>query len=133
MSGTLEVIGGTTVLLCAADGDPVRGEGDATDLLGNAFYQEAAWVALPVERLTDDFFELRTRMAGDITQKFALYRVGLAVIGDIAARTAASTSLRDFVRESNEGRQLWFLPDTDALRARLVTDSEGRERGAGTS
>ncbi|WP_443089398.1 DUF4180 domain-containing protein [Yinghuangia sp. ASG 101] len=53
-------------------------------------------------------------------QKFAAYRIGLAVIGDITDHTAASTSLRDFVRESNQGRQLWFLPDTDALRARLT-------------
>ena len=46
------------------DGDAIRGERDATDLIGNAFYQEAAWVALPVARLPDEFFELRTRMAG---------------------------------------------------------------------
>lgn len=120
MPDTLEVIGGTTVLLCAPDGDPVRGERDATDLIGTAFSHEAAWVALPVERLSDGFFALRTRTAGDIAQKFANYRIGLAVVGDITDRTAASTSLRDFVRESNRGRQLWFVPDADALRARLL-------------
>lgn len=119
MPDTLEEIGGTTVLLCASDGDAIRGERDATDLIGNAFHQQAAWVALPVERLTDDFFELRTRTAGDIAQKFANYGIGLAVLGDITGR--ASDSMRDFVRESNRGRQLWFVPDADALRARLTT------------
>ncbi|HSA51407.1 MAG TPA: DUF4180 domain-containing protein [Yinghuangia sp.] len=125
MSETLEVIDGTAVLLCSTEGDAVRGERDASDLIGNAFHLDAAWVALPVERLADDFFELRTRVAGDITQKFVNYRIGLAVIGDITERTAASASLRDFVREANQGRHLWFLPDLDALRTRLTTKAGG--------
>lgn len=28
--------------------------------------------------------------------------------------------LRDFVRESDRGTRLWFVPDTDALRSRLA-------------
>jgi len=43
----------------------------------------------------------------------------VAVVGDIAAHVEAGDALRDFVRESNRGTQLWFVPDVDALRARL--------------
>lgn len=106
--------------MCGADGEPVRGEREATDLLGNAFHHGAAWVAVPVERLTDDFFRLRTRVAGDIVQKFVNYRIGLAVLGDVSHHVARSTALRDFVRESNRGGQLWFLADLAELRARLA-------------
>ncbi|NUT51946.1 MAG: DUF4180 domain-containing protein [Saccharothrix sp.] len=120
MSDTLEVIHDVTVLLCGADGAVLRGERDASDLIGDAFSQGAAWVAVPVERIGEDFFTLRTRVAGDIVQKFANYRLGLAVIGDITAHTEASTALGDFVRESNQGRQLWFVPDVDTLRMRLA-------------
>ncbi len=120
MSQSLQQIHGTPVLLCAADGEPVHDERGATDLIGEAYYHEAAWVAVPVARFADDFFRLRTRLAGEITQKFANYRIGLAVIGDISRHTEASSALRDFVRESNRGRQLWFLPDTEALHDRLA-------------
>ncbi|MFJ9825074.1 DUF4180 domain-containing protein [Streptomyces sp. NPDC101160] len=113
-------IHGTPVLLCAADGPLVHSERDATDLIGEGSYGGAAWVAVPVERLPDDFFRLRTRMAGDIVQKFAQYRVGLVVVGDISRHLEGSSALRDFVRECNRGTQVWFVPDTDALTERLT-------------
>ncbi|MEV0530639.1 DUF4180 domain-containing protein [Kitasatospora sp. NPDC050463] len=108
-----------TVLRLAADGPPVRGERDATDLIGDAFAVGAAWVVVPVERFEDDFFRLSTRVAGGIVQKFATYRIGLAVVGDISRHTADSGPLRDFVRESNRGGQLWFLADEAAFEARF--------------
>ncbi|WP_411141730.1 DUF4180 domain-containing protein [Streptomyces sp. x-80] len=122
MPDALQHLGGIPVFVCAADGAPLRDERAAIDVIGNASYQGAAWVAVPVGRLTDDFFRLRTRLAGDIVQKFVNYRMGLAVVGDISAHTDASTALRDFVRESNRGTQTWFVPDTEALRTRLAQD-----------
>ncbi|MFJ6213926.1 DUF4180 domain-containing protein [Streptomyces sp. NPDC092296] len=72
----------------------------------------------PAARLTEDLSRLSTRVAGDIVQKFADYRLRLAIVGDVSRHTEAGGALRDFVRESNRGAQLWFLPDTEALRAR---------------
>jgi hypothetical protein len=54
-----------------------------------------------------------------VTQKFVDYQMGLAVVGDISVRTAASASLADWVRESNRGKNLWFVDDLDELRRRL--------------
>ncbi|WP_327729599.1 DUF4180 domain-containing protein [Streptomyces sp. NBC_00487] len=119
MTTTLETIHDVPVLMCAPEGEPIARESDALDLIGNAGYQGAAWVAVPVERLDEAFFHLPTRVAGDIIQKFVQYRVGLAVIGDIARHTTASSALRDFVRECNRNRQTWFLADVDELRERL--------------
>jgi len=119
MADSLEEIHGTRVLLCSPDGAVIRGEREAVDLVGDAYHLDVAWIVLPVERLTDDFFRLRTRVAGDIVQKFANYRLRVAVVGDIAAHVEAGDALRDFVRESNRGTQLWFVRDVDALRARL--------------
>lgn len=120
MPDSLQDFSGTSVLVYAPDGPPLRNENDALDAIGEGGYLGAAWVAVPVERLTDDFFRLRTRVAGDIVQKFANYGIGLAVIGDISHHVDTSSALRDFVRESNRGTQLWFLPDADALRSRLA-------------
>ncbi|MFD7893593.1 DUF4180 domain-containing protein [Streptomyces sp. NPDC059743] len=117
----LQHLDGTPVLMCAPDGPPLGDERAATDVIGDGMYHGAAWAAVPVARFTDDFFRLRTRVAGDIVQKFANYRLKLAVVGDITSYTEASTALRDFVRESNRGTQLWFVPDTEALRVRLAS------------
>lgn len=119
MPDTLQHVNGVPVLVCAADGEPLRGERDAVDLIGNALYQGASWVAIPAVRLADDFFRLRTRVAGEIIQKFVDYRLGVAVVGDISRHTAVSTALRDFVVESNRGTQVWFVPDLEALHDRL--------------
>ncbi|WP_326811901.1 DUF4180 domain-containing protein [Streptomyces scopuliridis] len=115
----LQHIHGVPVLLCAPDGDPLRGEREALDLIGDAFHLGAVWVVIPAGRFEDAFFQLRTRVAGDIVQKFVNYRLRVAVVGDIARHTDGSASLRDFVRESNRGTQLWFLPDIESLSARL--------------
>ncbi|MEV6418841.1 DUF4180 domain-containing protein [Streptomyces sp. NPDC051662] len=115
----LQHIHGVPVLFCASDGEPLRGEREALDLIGDAFSLGAAWVVIPAGRFEDAFFQLSTRVAGDIVQKFVNYRLRVAVVGDIARHTAGSTALRDFVRESNRGTQLWFVPDTEALSTRL--------------
>ncbi|MDX3518924.1 DUF4180 domain-containing protein [Streptomyces scabiei] len=119
MTTTLETIHDVPVLMYAPEGGRIARESDALDLIGDAGYQGAGWVVVPVERFDEAFFELRTRVAGDIVQKFVQYGVRLAVIGDISRHTEASSSLRDFVRECNRGRQTWFLTDLDELRERL--------------
>lgn len=117
---TLETIHGVPVLLCPAEGEPIAAEADALDLIGNASYQGAAWVVVPAERFGEAFFRLRSRVAGEVIQKFAQYRMGLVVVGDISRHTQASPALQDFVRECNRGRQTWFLSDPGELAERLA-------------
>ncbi|QUH00708.1 DUF4180 domain-containing protein [Saccharopolyspora erythraea] len=109
---------GVPVLVCAPDGPPVATEQDVLDLIG-ATYFGAEVVAVPVSRLDERFFTLSTRFAGEVMQKFGNYRLRLAVVGDISRHLAASSALRALVHESNRGEQVWFVPDLDALDARL--------------
>ncbi|MFJ1569219.1 DUF4180 domain-containing protein [Streptomyces erythrochromogenes] len=117
---TLQKINDVPVLMCGAEGGTIAGEREALDCIGNASYQGAEWAVIPVERFDEAFFRLSTRVAGEIIQKFVQYRVGIVVLGDISRHTAASTALRDFVRECNRGRQTWFLADAEELRDRLT-------------
>jgi hypothetical protein len=112
---------GVRVLACPADGPAIRAEADALDLIGDAVAERADWVAVPVERFGEEFFRLRTRVAGEFVQKFVNYRLRLAIVGDLSQPIAASTALRDFVAESNRGRQLWFVADLAELDERLST------------
>ena len=119
MSDQLQSIGGVEVLVGAADGPPV-GATSVLDLVGDALGRAAEWIALPVARLDPDFFGLRSGVAGDVVQKLANYRLRLAVLGDIAPLTDASTALRDWVREANRGGTVWFVADLDELAGRLA-------------
>ena len=97
----------------------VDGQG-AVDLIGETWGQDADVLVVPVRRLAPEFFRLSTGLAGEVLQKFVNYGCRVAIVGDIESQLAASSALRDFVRESNAGRHVWFLPDRAALDARLA-------------
>jgi len=111
--------GGLRVLAFAGDGPILAKAGDVSDYISAAWEAKAELVAVPVERLAEDFFRLRTGLAGEAIQKFVNYCIRLAVVGDIARFVEASDALRDFVIESNRGEHVWFVPDMDTLRAKL--------------
>lgn len=119
MTDEIVELAGVPVLVCDADGPSIATEQDALDVIGAAL-SGAEIVAVPVGRLDERFFTLRTRVAGGIMQKFVNYRLRLVIVGDIAAYTAGSTALRDLVTESNRGKQIWFVDDLDALVTRLT-------------
>ena len=123
MSETVADIGGIKVLVHGADGAMIAHERDANDLLADAWAQDATVVALPVSRLSEDFFKLASGLAGAITQKFVNYKLRLVIVGDIAAWSANSRALRDFVYEANHGRTLWFVGSVDELTERLLQET----------
>ncbi|HWA63017.1 MAG TPA: DUF4180 domain-containing protein [Caulobacteraceae bacterium] len=119
MSDHVETLGGQQVLVCAADGPPLAGEREASDLVGEALSTGAEWVALPLERLEPAFLRLSSGLAGAVLQKFVNYRCCVAVVGDVGPAVESSESLAAFVRESNRGRTVWFVRDLAELEARL--------------
>ena len=117
-------IHGHRVLDCPPEGPSIR-YAEAVDLIGEAMGAGADWVVIPSARLGDDFFRLRTGVAGEVVQKFVTYGRRLAIVGDISAHVAASEPLRDFVRESNRGAHVWFVADPDEFAQRLLASPPG--------
>lgn len=91
---------------------------DATDLLGNLYYQEVDKVILHEKNITPDFFDLKTGIAGEILQKFSNYRVRLAIVGDFSAYQ--SQSIKDFIFESNKLRQINFVKSNEEAMDKLL-------------
>ena len=120
MTDQVHEIGGVRVLEIAPDGPPLSRAGDVSDFISAAWEHQASLVAIPVQRLAEDFFRLRTGLAGEAIQKFVNYRIRLAVVGDISGFIQQSTALRDFINESNRGQHVWFVSDLAELHARLV-------------
>lgn len=82
---------------------------DGADLVGNLYYQDFGKVILYEKNICPDFFDLKTGIAGEILQKFSNYRIRLAIIGNF--KKYESQSLRNFIFESNKGRQINFVDD----------------------
>jgi hypothetical protein len=120
MSGKFFEVNGIRIFEVPESGPALRTGGDAVDLMSAASEFRAAFIAIPISRLDDDFFELRTRIAGELAQKFVMYGRRIAIVGDISQRTAASRSIAAFVAESNRGRDLWFVENMQELRKRLA-------------
>jgi hypothetical protein len=120
MSGSLQEIAGVRAYVCAAEGAPIASDRDAADLVGETLGHEARLVVIPLARLGPHFLDLKTGLAGAVLQKFVNYRRRVVILGDVSGAVAASGALRDFVRESNRGQTVWFMPDMAALEAKLA-------------
>jgi hypothetical protein len=81
------------------------------------YYQEFDKIILYEKNISPDFFDLKTGLAGEILQKFSNYRMQLAIIGDFSKYSGKS--IRDFIFESNNGRQVNFLPDLSTTLEKL--------------
>lgn len=87
---------------------------DVNDLLGNAYYQGFDGMIISADKISPRFFDLKTRLAGEILQKFSTFQMRLAIVGYFS--TFTSESLKSFIYESNRGGLIHFSPTTaDAL------------------
>ena len=81
----------------------------ALDLIMSVKYETGCTnIALNKSAIVDDFFILSTCMAGEILQKFINYGVRFAIYGDFSRYT--SKPLKDFIYESNRGKDIYFQP-----------------------
>lgn len=90
---------------------------EAAELLMNCQYQGADSLIVHEHNLPAAFFELKTKLAGDILQKFSTYRGRLAIIGNFSKY--GSQSLRDFIYESNKGKRINFVATYEDAKAAL--------------
>lgn len=90
----------------------------ALDLLATVGYESgSSRIVLDKAAISDDFFDLKTRIAGDILQKFINYQTKLAIVGDYSVYT--SKSLKDFMYECNNGKDIFFVASEAEALERL--------------
>jgi hypothetical protein len=90
---------------------------EAVDLLGDLYFNNCCRVILHECNFHPDFFKLHTGLAGDVLQKFSNYKCRISIVGNFSKYT--SKSLQDFIRESNKGNRVFFVPDIDEALMRL--------------
>lgn len=88
---------------------------DSSELVGHCFSEQADGLIIDQENIHPDFFDLKTKLAGEVMQKFSTYRLQLAVVGEFSKYE--SKSLSDFIYESNKVGHTVFAGNVDeALR-----------------
>lgn len=81
----------------------------ALDLVMTIRYETGCTnIVINKEAIVNDFFVLSTCLAGEILQKFINYDVRFAIYGDFSKYT--SKPLKDFMYESNNGKDIYFQP-----------------------
>ena len=110
---------GVLVAIPAGGGKLITGPQDALDLAMTVKYETGARrIAMDKRNIAEEFFILSSGMAGEILQKYINYHVKLAVWGDFSRYT--SKPLHDFIYESNEGRDFFFVPTREEAVRRLA-------------
>ena len=92
-------IGEHRVFVCDQQGEFIDSRQRGLDVTGDALGLGATVAAIPTVRLGKAFFDLRTGIAGEITQAAVNYRLKLAAVGDISEYVAESNAVRDWVSE----------------------------------
>lgn len=75
-------------------------------------------IAIEKTIIGEDFFILSTGLAGEILQKFVNYQIQAAIYGDYSRYR--SKPLKDFIYESNNGKEVFFVATKEEAVRRLA-------------
>lgn len=104
----IELLNGTDIAVVSSDEKVIGDTQSALDLAMTVKYETgAAKMILDKKNICEDFFILSTGVAGEILQKLINYHMRAAIFGDYTRYT--SKPLRDFIYESNRGRNFFFV------------------------
>jgi hypothetical protein len=92
----------------------------ALDFMATVDYETGcSYIVISKSAICEEFFDLKTKIAGDILQKFINYQKKIAIVGDFTMYS--SKSLRDFIYECNNGRDIFFLQDIQTAVDKMTT------------
>ncbi|WP_342376390.1 DUF4180 domain-containing protein [Bacillus thuringiensis] len=114
------VIDGINIAVIRNDKVLISDVQSALDTMETVQYEvDAKHIIIHKSLISEDFFNLKTRLAGDILQKFINYKVKFAIVGDFSMYT--SKSLKDFIYECNKGKDIFYLATEQQAIEKLST------------
>lgn len=110
---------GVDIAVISSDEKVIVDVQSALDLAMTVKYETgAAKIIIDKAAVCEDFFILSTGIAGEILQKFMNYHVKFAIYGDYSNYT--SKPLKDFIYESNNGNDFFFVSTKDEAIQKLI-------------
>lgn len=110
---------GVVIALVVSEQPVITDVQSAVDVIATAGYElDTNRIVIGRDSIDAGFYELPTGLAGEILQKFINYDTKLAIYGDFDVYD--SNALAEFIRESNEGNQIFFVATRDEALVRLA-------------
>ena len=110
---------GVKAALVFSDSPVIRDVQSALNLIMTVKYETGAdRVAIEKTAVAEEFFVLSNKMAGEILQRFVNYRIKAAIWGDYSQYD--SKALKDFIYESNKGRDIFFTSTRQEALEKLI-------------
>ena len=109
---------GQSYLECLADGGVLKSEADALDLVAACGENGVERLLLHAENLDDDFYNLKSGLAGAALLKFSNYFIKAAAV--IPAEIANQGRFGEMVLETNRGSAFRVFQDEDKAVAWLI-------------
>ena len=97
-------INGKKYIECASAEKPIRTEQNALDLISACFENDTNFLLIQAQALADDFFQLRTGLAGSVLQKFINYKIKVAVV--MTDQQRVKGKFKEFITEANKGNSV---------------------------
>ncbi|MDO4356545.1 MAG: DUF4180 domain-containing protein [Clostridia bacterium] len=111
--------GNGIVAVVSSENKVITDVDSALDLLMSAKYEAGAErIVVDKKLVAEDFFVLSSGLAGEILQKYVNYGGKVAVYGDFSRYT--SKPLKDFIYESNKGKDFFFVATEDEAVQKLA-------------
>ena len=107
-----------SVAIIQSDTQIITDVRSALDLIMSVKYEtNCTNMVVNKDAITESFFILSTCLAGEILQKFINYGIRIAIYGDFSKYT--SKPLKDFIYESNNGKDIFFQPNLESAVNKL--------------
>lgn len=117
--------GGVICAVVQSDGLVITDPQSALDVLMTAKYDLGTKnIVIDKALIVEEFFILSSGLAGEVLQKYINYGARIAIYGDFSRYT--SKPLKDFIYESNQGRDIFFAASQEDAVAMLARQVEGR-------
>ena len=108
----IELLKGKEIAIVSSDEKIITDTQSALDLVMTVKYETGTnKIIMEKRNIADEFFVLSSGMAGEILQKFINYHIKIAIYGDYSKYT--SKPLKDFIYESNKGKDVFFVSSLD--------------------
>jgi len=86
---------------------------NAQDFLDIAANIPSRNIIIHKENVIPEFFDLKTKIAGEILQKASNYKIKIGIVGEF--NNIKSKSLRDFIYESNKTKEILFKENIEDI------------------
>jgi DNA-binding PadR family transcriptional regulator len=104
---------------CLSTEKPIHTEQDALDLIAACGEHDTNLLMIHAEAFSEEFFKLRTGLAGMILQKFINYRVRTAVV--LQGERKFAGKFKEFLAEANKGKDFRVFNSTEEAENWLIS------------